>query len=295
MIAATCWGKLISLEERNMQHVEFGWHTADGLSLFAQGWQPDGDTRAVVCLVHGLGEHSGRYPHVAAALTQAGYAVLAPDLRGHGRSKGRLGHAPSWDSLLDDTARLLEEAAERFPSLPRFLYGHSLGGTLVLTYALRRNPNPKGVIATGPLLRPAFTPPRWKVTLGRLLYGLWPTFSLNNELDPQGVSRDPDVVDAYVNDPLVHDRLSARLGLDMLEAGEWVLEHADQLSVPLLLMQGSDDRLCSVQAGREFADRATAHCTYKSWRGLYHEIHNEPEQQQVFEAMIAWLDEQILN
>ncbi len=278
-----------------MQHVEFGRHTSDGLSLFAQEWRPDGDTRAVLCLVHGLGEHSGRYPHVAAALTQAGYALLAPDLRGHGRSKGQRGHAPSWERLLDDTAQLLEEAAERFPGLPRFLYGHSLGATLVLTYALRGNPNPRGVIATAPLLRPAFSPPRWKVTLGRLLYGLWPTFSLNNELDPHGVSRDPEVVDAYVNDSLVHDRLSARLGLDMLEAGEWVLEHAAELSVPHLFMQGSDDRLCSVEAGREFAARATVDCTSKFWSGLYHEIHNEPEQQQVLKTMVAWLDGQILD
>jgi acylglycerol lipase len=295
MIAATCCDKSGSLEERNMQHFEFGWQTGDGLSLFARGWQPEGETRAAVCLVHGLGEHSGRYPHVAAALTQAGYAFLAPDLRGHGRSKGQRGHAPSWDRLLDDTAQLLEQADERFPDLPRFLYGHSLGATLVLTYALRRNPNPRGVIATGPLLRPASTPPRWKLTLGRLLYGLWPTFSLNNELDPKGVSRDPEVVDAYVNDPLVHDRVSARLGLDMLEAGEWVLEHADQLRVPLLLMQGSDDLLCSTQAGREFAERTTAQCTSKFWSHLYHEIHNEPEQQQVFETMISWLNDRLTD
>ena len=129
-----------------------------------------------------------------------------------------------------------------------------------------------------------------KVALGRILYSIWPTFSLNNELDPTGVSRDPNIVSDYVNDPLVHDRLSARLGLDMLWAGEWVLEHGHDLRVPLLLMFGSEDGLCSPEANHEFADRAGGDCTGKSWDGLYHEIHNEPEQQQVFGTIIAWLD-----
>jgi acylglycerol lipase len=272
-----------------MEHIEFTWQTGDGLQLFAQGWLPDGETRAVVCLVHGLGEHTGRYPHVGAALAQTGYALLGFDLRGHGQSQGQRGHAPSWEALLDDIRCFLEQAAQRFPGRPRFLYGHSLGATLVLNYALRRLPELAGVIATGPLLRPAFAPPAWKITLGRLMYRLWPTFAMSNELDPSGLSRDPDVVRAYVNDMLVHDRLSARLGMDMLSAGEWVLEHAPELMLPLLLMHGSTDALCSPEATRHFAARATSDPTYRSWDGLYHEIHNEPERQQVFDTMIGWL------
>jgi acylglycerol lipase len=273
-----------------VEHIEFTWQTGDGLRLFAQGWHPEGQTRAVVCLVHGLGEHTGRYPHVGAALAQAGYTLLGFDLRGHGHSQGQRGHAPSWEALLDDILYSLEQATERFPGRPCFLYGHSLGATLVLSYSLRRLPRLAGVIATGPLLRPAFAPPAWKISFGRLMYRLWPTFAMNNELDPNGLSRDPDVVRAYVNDILVHDRLSARLGLDMLWAGEWVLEHATELALPLLLMHGSADALCSPGANRQFADRATGNPTYMSWDGLYHEIHNEPERQQVFEAMIAWLE-----
>jgi acylglycerol lipase len=269
--------------------VESGWTTSDGLRLFAQAWSPEAETRAAVCLVHGQGEHSGRYSHVAAALTQAGFALLAFDLRGHGRSQGKRGHAPSWDALLDDIAQALEEARARFADCPRFLYGHSLGATLTLCYGLQRRDLLAGVVATGPLLLPAFEPPAWKLSLGRLMYGVWPGFSLNNELDPSGLSRDPQVVQAYVNDPLVHDRISARLGLDMLEMGQWTLEHAAEFTLPLLLMHGGADRLCSPQAVRQFADRAAGDCTYRCWDGLYHEIHNEPEQREVLEAMVRWL------
>lgn len=273
-----------------MAHTAFTWQTSDRLQLFAQVWQPEVEPRGVVCLVHGLGEHSGRYAHVGAALTQARYALLGFDLRGHGKSEGQRGHAPSWDDLLDDVARLLDEAAQRFPDCPRFLYGHSLGGTLVLTYALRRRPQLAGVIASGSLLRPAFTPPAWKVSLGRLMYRVRPTFSMHNEVDPQRISRDAQVVRAYVNDPLVYDRLSARLGMDMLWCGEWALEHAAQFTLPLLVLHGSADALCSPEANRQFADHVTCDCTYSPLAGLYHEVHNEPEQKEVFDTMIAWLE-----
>ena len=274
-----------------MQHTEFNWRTDDGLQLFAQAWQPDEEPRAAVALVHGLGEHSGRYTHVAAALTAAGYALVTFDHRGHGRSEGQRGHAPSWDTLICDTAKLLQETAARFPGRPAFLYGHSFGGNLVLNYILRRKPPLAGAIVTAPILRTAFRPPAWKIKLGETLYSLWPTFLLSNELDPKGLSHDSKVVSDYVHDPLVHNRVSARLGMDMLRSGEWAIAHAGELALPLLLMHGASDPVCSPQASQEFAQGAPREaCTFKSWDNLYHEIHNEPEQQQVFQAMIEWLD-----
>jgi acylglycerol lipase len=272
-----------------MQHFEFGWRTEDGLRLYAQGWQPQTQPKGVICLVHGLGEHGGRYAHLAAFLNQAGYGLLTFDLRGHGKSEGPRGHTPSCEALLDDISQLLEQAAARYPDRPRFLYGHSLGGTLVIEYALRRRPQLAGVIATGPLLRTAFEPPAWKLILAKILYGLWPTLSLSNELDRQALSRDPDVVWAYNEDPLVHDRLSPRLAMDMFQSGLWALEHAAEFPLPLLLMHGGADRVCSAQASREFAAQAGERCSLKIWDGFYHEIHNEPEQRQVFEYLLEWL------
>jgi acylglycerol lipase len=277
---------------------DFVRRASDGLSLYFQGWEPESQPAAAVCLVHGLGEHSGRYAHVAAALNEAGYALLGMDLRGHGRSGGQRGHTPTCDAMLDDIDQLLVEAATRYPDRPRFLYGHSLGGGLVLCHALRRaspargnvSGDVAGVIATGPTLRTAFTPPAWKVAAGKVTYNLLPALSMPNGLDRSALSRDPQVVERYNSDPLVHDRLSARLGMDILRNGERALEDAARSPVPLLLMHGADDRITSAEASREFAQRSDANCTLKIWDGLYHEIHNEPEKQEVLAYMIRWMD-----
>ncbi len=273
-----------------MRYTDVQWQSADGLPLVGRCWEPDAEPRAVVCLVHGLGEHCGRYGHVAAALNAAGYAVLACDQRGHGRSGGKRGFIPSYDALMDDIGLLLTQAEQRFPGKPRFLYGHSLGGNEVLNYALRRRPALAGVVATSPGLRTAFRPPALQLAAGRLMNRLWPAFTLPNGLELAGLSRDPAVISAYETDPLNHDRLSARLGVSLLEAGEWAIAHAAEFPVPLLLMHGTADRLTSHQASQEFAAKAP-NCALKLWDGLYHETHNEPEQQAVLATVVAWLQQ----
>lgn len=287
-----------------MPHIEFTRQSRDDLSFYFRDWQPETPSKAVVCLVHGLGEHTGRYAHVAAALNDAGYAVLGFDLRGHGKSGGRRGHISSYDALIADIGRLLDEAAARYPGLPRFLYGHSLGGSLVLNFALRRrnlssSPGVEdpgadhtvaGMIATSPFLRTAFTPPPVKLALGKLLYSLYPAFLLSNGLERAALSRDPEVVRAYGSDPLVHDRMSARLGLEMLQAGERALARAEEFPpLPLLLVHGTADRLTSAKATQEFATKVPGDCTLKLWEGFYHETHNEPEKSDVLGFMVDWL------
>ncbi|MBA7568977.1 Monoacylglycerol lipase [subsurface metagenome] len=277
-----------------MKHSEFEFKTFDGLSLFGQSWQPEDRPRAVVCLVHGIGEHSGRYVHVADSLTQTGYALISIDLRGHGKSEGPRGHIPSYEAIMQDISSLLEVSNKKFPQLPSFLYGHSLGGNLVLNYVLRRQSHLKGVIATAPWLRLAFEPPRFKIILAQITNYIWPSFSQKNGLDTKVLSHDPEVVYAYENDPLVHDHISARMFNSIYQAGQWALEHASEFSLPLLLMHGGADRLISVEASREFADKITENCTFKIWDGLYHEIHNEPEKKEVFKFLIDWLDKEVI-
>jgi alpha-beta hydrolase superfamily lysophospholipase len=261
----------------------------DGLTLVGREWSPAGEVRGVVCLVHGIGEHVGRYPHVAAAFNQAGYVMIGVDQRGHGRSEGPRGHTPSYDTFLDDIDVQLAEAAGRHPGKPLFLYGHSLGGNFVLFYSLRRKPRLAGVIASAPSLRLAFKPPAWKTTMGRLLYNLMPAFSMPSGLETAALSHDLSVVDAYVHDPLVHNRVSARLGIGMIDVGEWILAHASEFSLPLLVFIGSQDRLTSVDASREFAAKVPGDCTFKLWDGLYHETHNEPQKAEVLGFMIQWI------
>ena len=276
-----------------MKRTEFKFNTFDGLSLFGQSWQPEDRPRAVVCLVHGMGEHSGRYTHVADALTQAGYILFTFDIRGHGKSEGSRGHTPSYEALLQDISSLLEVANKQFPQLPSFLYGYSLGGNLVLNYVLRRQPKLKGVIVTGPWLRLAFEPPRFKIILAQITNYIWPSFSQKSGLDTKAISRDPKVVYAYENDPLGYDHISARMFIGSYQAGQWALEHASEFSLPLLFMQGGDDKIISVEASREFAGKITENCTFKIWDNLYHEIHNEPEKEEVFKFLIDWLDKEV--
>jgi alpha-beta hydrolase superfamily lysophospholipase len=272
-----------------MRYEEFTWHTGDGLRLFARAWKPDDEPRAVVSLAHGIGEHGARFAAMADALTAAGFAVLVCDLRGHGRSDGVRGHAPGYERMMDDIALLLEQAARMFPARPRFLYGHSLGGNLALNYALRRRPALAGVTATGPMLRMAAPPPAWKMLAARLLSRGWPTFLFDNGVSPDDCTQNAELAREHRDDPLRHSRVSARLGLDLLEAGAWALAHAADFPLPLLLMQGGDDRVTSLAATREFAARARGKCTLKIWDGLFHELHGEPGREAVFAYLIEWL------
>jgi len=272
-----------------MKKNDFEFQTGDGLKLRACSWLPEDAPRALVCLLHGLGEHSGRYRHLVDRLVPAGYGMAAFNLRGHGTSQGQRGHAPGLAALMDDISRFFTEVRKRLPDVPRFLYGHSMGGTLAINYVLRMHPQIAGVIVTGPFLRPAFKVPILKLMIARVMYRLWPALSLPNGLNPNHVSRDAAVVQAYTRDSLVHDRLSVQLGIDILQAGAWALEHASEFSLPLLLMQGGADLIVAVDACREFASKVDAHCEFKLWEGCYHEIHNEPEKEAVFDFLLNWL------
>jgi alpha-beta hydrolase superfamily lysophospholipase len=195
---------------------------------------------------------------------------------------------------MKDISSLLEIVNKQFSQLPSFLYGHSLGGNLVLNYVLRRRSHLKGVIATDPWLRLAFEPPRFKIILAQITNCIWPSFSQKNGLDTKFLSRDSEVVHAYENDPLVHGHISSRMFIGIYQSGYWALEHASEFSLPLLLMHGGDDKIISVKASHEFANTKIKNCNLKIWDGFYHEIHNEPEKEEVFKFLIDWLDKEVI-
>lgn len=271
-----------------MQHEEFYLQMSDGYTLYGQGWHPEEDARAAVCLVHGLGEHTGRYEHVAQKFTDRGLALLGCDLRGHGKTGGPRGHYPNYDQVMKDVSSTLEFLKQKYPGKPIFLYGHSMGGSIVLNYVLRMKPELKGVIATSPGLKNGSELPPTLLALGKVLYALVPTFGLDNGLDVNNLSHNPEVIARYKSDPLVHPKISARFALDFLDSGKWASEHAAEFSLPLLIQIGSDDHLVSVDTARTFAQTAP-NCTYKEWPGLYHETHNEPEQDQVIGITLDWI------
>ncbi len=266
----------------------------DGVNFHVQGWEPDAAPKAVIALVHGLGEHVARYAHVASALTNAGYALVGFDLRGHGRSGGARGHFPSLEAVLADINHFREFVAGRYPGLPMFLYGHSLGGLLSLTYVLQ-NPGAgfKGVVATGAALRSALQEQKAKIAMAKVLGSLIPATIIPSGLDAQSISQDKAVVEKYVNDPLVHDKTSLGLGKAALTAIDLCFARATEFVYPLLIMHGKADVLTYPSGSEDFAKlagRKNQQVTLKLWDGMYHEIHNEPGQAEVFKTMIAWLD-----
>ena len=274
-----------------MKHFETNWKAHDGLDIFAQGWEPTvPQPKAVVCLVHGLGEHTSRYAHVAEAFGNEGYILFGADLRGHGRSGGVRGHVSSIEDFMRDIDVLLEQARARYPDLPIILYGHSIGGNLVLHYGLLRKPEVKGVIATGSALHTSVEQQKIKLMMAKVLGSLIPNIVLASGLDQKSLSRDEKVVHAYINDPLVHDKLSLGFGKIMLGVTSWTLAHASEFSLPLLLLHGKKDMIAFPSSSTEFAAALKGKCTLVLWDDAYHELHNEPEKEKVFKTMTLWMD-----
>ena len=272
-----------------MTVTEWSWVAKDRTKFYAVDWRPS-QPRAAVLLVHGLGEHCRRYDHVAEVFCASGLALLSYDQRGHGRTSGKRGHIPAMERAMDDIEHFLAEAEARFPGVPRFLYGHSMGGLEVLNYALTRHPQINGVVCTSPGLATGEPVSPFKLFIGNLLYSLLPDMTMPNGLDFTNLSHNPAVVASYRADPLVTPQISARLGLDLINTGRWVEEHGEDISLPLLLMQGSGDHIVSPPATRRFVARVPTNLiVYREWAGLYHELHNEPEQASVLHEMTAWI------
>ena len=277
-----------------MKHIETNWKAKDGLDIFAQSWEPDVvQIKSVVCLVHGLGEHSSRYAHVAEAFGKEGFALFAADLRGHGRSGGARGHISSIEDFMQDIDSLLGQARARYPGLPLILYGHSLGGILVLHYGLKRKPDVKGAIAASSGLHTALENQPAKMTAARVLGSLIPNLALPSGLETEAISRDEKVVQVYKADPLVHDTISLGFGKVMLGVVQWTLEHAAEFSLPLLLMHGKADRIAFPAGSIEVANALKDKCTLVLWDDAYHELHNEPEKNEAFKTMTIWMDARV--
>ncbi|GAB4497168.1 MAG: alpha/beta hydrolase [Saprospiraceae bacterium] len=267
---------------------ELSWKNAEGLRLFAAEW-PVEKPEAVIALVHGQGEHIGRYAHVAEWFNRHNVAVVGYDHQGYGRSEGKRGHAKSLNVLLDDIGRLLDETRRLYPATPLFLYGHSMGGGLALNYATRRDPVLTGLIATGPWIRLAFEAPALKVMAGKILRKLTPALTLPTGLVVNFLSRDEAVVRAYKNDPLVHGQLSTAAGIELLEAANWLDRYSGVFPFPVLLMHGGADKITSPAATKAFFERVSGDVTHREWPGFYHEIHNEKEKEKVFQYTLDWM------
>jgi alpha-beta hydrolase superfamily lysophospholipase len=270
--------------------------TRDGLELQRRDW-PSGDARGTIVIVHGLGEHIGRYAHVAARLNASRWSVVGYDQRGHGASPGGRGRLAEGDDLLADLAAVLDAVRGEAPG-PLVLLGHSLGGLVAARFVAGALESPPpawrreivdALVLSSPALDVGMSAAQKALlaTLGPLA----PNLAVGNGLDPAWISRDPAVVAAYRADPLVHDRIAPRLGRFIVDAGNAVRALAPRWRVPTLLLYAGSDR-CVVAAGSAAfaAAAAPSVVTAQPFASLFHEIFNEPEQDEVLAILAAWLD-----
>ena len=272
--------------------LEFRHSEARGTSrLYRQSWLPNGESRAAIVLVHGLGEHSGRYEYLAGHCTARRFAVHALDHYGHGKSEGLAGYVERFSVYLDGVRELLTHVREQQAGAPLFLLGHSMGGLIAAAFLREAQFEFCAGVLSGPALKSDAAPPAIVLWINRLLSSLVPTLPMIG-LDPAGVSRDPEVVRAYVSDPLVHHgKVRARLIAEMMTAMKQTLSHANEISLPILIMHGEEDTLTSPEGSREFyAQAGSTDKTLKIYPGLYHEIFNEPEKDVVLGEMTDWLE-----
>jgi len=266
-----------------------GWVASpEGLLLFRRAWLPELPQRVLV-LVHGFAEHSGRYEELGSWFAARGCAVLAVDLRGHGRSQGRRTHVDSFAQYLDDVDLLMAAAREEYGGLPLLLLGHSMGGLIALSYLQDRQPTIAGAIISAPALSVPSGP---RAALVRLLRRVLPKLSIAAGLDLAGLSRDPEVVRRYESDPLVERRLTVSLAGELFGAAPRAAARGVEIRVPTLFLHGQADPICAPEDTRALAKGVTpAGTRLLEYPTLRHEAFNEPEREQVFEDVWRWIQE----
>jgi alpha-beta hydrolase superfamily lysophospholipase len=274
-----------------MIHTEYEWLSQEKKQVFAQSWLPDDHPKGIICLIHGLGEHSGRYERWAELFMQAGYGMLIPDLPGHGQTEGRKAYVKDYNNLLDCVDLLLGKSEELFPGVPRILYGHSMGGNIVINYAISREAHLKGLIASSPWLRLTFRVTSMDLALGKFMSRVFPRLRFNRKgTNTERLSQDPEHWADVRSDPLNHGLVTGRYFWIIHKQGEYALAHADKIKQPFLLMHGTDDKVTSPKASEEFAAASGDQTKFKLWNGLYHELHWEFEYKEVGNYIIDWLD-----
>ena len=278
-----------------MQHVEGHFKGAAGRSIYHQAWLPDNETRALMVVVHGAGEHGGRYEAFARFFTQRGIAVATMDHHGHGQSEGRYGYADSFEDYLLDVHQWRQSLAARFEGIPMFLLGHSMGGLVAGNYLVRHQSGFLGAIFSGVLLVIPEEPGAVQRFFIKILAVLMPRLGVL-KLDASDVCRDPDVVRAYAQDPLVfHGSMSVRMLRELFAGMRSLGESAHKISLPLLVMHGSEDSLTSPVGSRVLHEKAgSADKELTIYPGLYHEIFNEPERDAVLGDVLAWCEKHLI-
>lgn len=269
---------------------EFSIIVRDGTQLFGYEFLVD-EPLATLAIVHGLGEHAGRYDHMADFLNENRISVYVYDQRGHGLSEGKRGHTSSHERMLDDLEEILMYVRSEYNDLPLFVFGHSMGGNVVLNYLLTKNTGElQGAVVSTPWLQTKIATPKWQESLAKFLVKVFPSLTQSNGLKTDWLTNDNVINDSYQEDDLVHDRISLKLYLDFVEAGLWAIENADLLKLNTFVYHGADDPISSQEASEKFVNNAEGKATFHLYPNTKHEPHNDLNQKEVFSDVLNWIN-----
>jgi alpha-beta hydrolase superfamily lysophospholipase len=274
-----------------MKHIEGTLKGARDAQLYYQGWLPDGDVKAVLFLVHGLGEYCGRYTNAVNYLVPLGYAIYGLDHLGHGKSEGEREVIVRFEDYTEPLTTYYQMVKTWQPGKPVFIYGHSMGGLITCYYLLDHQADFQGAMISAPAIKVSDSISPVTIMLGSILSSIAPKAGVL-ALDATGISRDPNVVKAYVNDPLVfHGKTPARLAAEMLKAMKRVTAEVSRITLPFIVIQGGADKIIDPAGAQMLYDRAgSKDKSLKVYAGLYHEVHNEPERATMFQDLEVWLN-----
>lgn len=261
-----------------------------GIKLYARQWHSETTPKAVVLIVHGLGEHCSRYDHVAEYFNKHQICAFGYDHRGHGQSGGKRGHARSIDVLLEDLELVLMKVRSIYNDTPLFLYGHSMGGNIVANYIIGKDAKElTGAIISSPWLGLVQKVPGALLSIVKFMQNIMPSLTIGNGLPLDALSFDKENIERYKNDPLVHDRISVRLFYQLFQSANYALEHTDKVKIPVLLGHGDKDAITSFESTRLFAERLGDRAQFKSWEGRKHEVHNDTGKEEIMTFYTNWI------
>ncbi len=262
--------------------------STDGTKLYYRAW-PRSGAEVSFAVVHGLGDHSRRYERFALGMARHGFATFAVDLRGHGKSAGQRGHVASWMQWTEDVAAFVAHV-ESIAGGEVVPVGHSFGGAAMLSTVLAgRLPKAKRFIVSSPALRLKVPVSGWTITLARVASKIVPKLSFDNKVDPRTISRLPEVIEAYRTDPLVHNKISSRMYAEWLAACKNIFEHVGEITIPFLILAGTDDRLIDPEGSKELHHLTASVSKLRLLDGRYHEPFNDLDNEEVFAVIVDWL------